>query len=369
MAGQDTTFIVRSNASIPCHQSSGPTRASFEGVFRLQSPLANRLAGLAFARVGQSTGEERLSLNKYTTPPQPDSEDDKDDVLYHPALQRLRCSLCGDHLIPRYEEPLTDGILTCAGCTQCFHFKCCRRNKISTRAYTLFPEKWYHSPACSASVSALSAAVERGETPIEGGGGRSWQLVPVSPIKYGTKEMVPQQQQDCMFSALKEVLVPTFGEEEAMKMAAGTTYAMVLRAPEGVRSAALLDVFGDDVIKIDFVATAPQYRRQGHCRALLQGMEKLAGELGTHQLIAVCTEDDTASQSVWSGAFGFRKVGGRGLNYLNRRYPLFSTLQEGATLMRKELVPQTKRNIVQKMLLPVQLVVSPLNTALRFLLT
>ncbi|GAX83674.1 hypothetical protein CEUSTIGMA_g11099.t1 [Chlamydomonas eustigma] len=117
----------------------------------------------------------------------------------------------------------------------------------------------------------------------------------------------------------------------------------------GAVAAATLDVHGLDLAKIDLLATREDVQGQGHCRALVSGLEDSLTGLGIQSLVVVLDRHDLDARNMWLKHFdGYKCLNKRQANQLGRQFPQFQVYRpQDTVLLRRQLHPRKQQQAQQ----------------------
>lgn len=231
-------------------------------------------------------------------------------------LTRVKCPLCRRALVPRRgvfarraaQVDPTD-LLVCDGCQQCFHRRCCQRRGLSTARYHKGP--WFHSEACHHVYDKLHELVEKGEGPVTES--TSFQLL------YCPKACQPRNVEYPKFEQVVRVLMPEYGPFVPQHLE-GSQYAVLLKHEGAPVTAAIMDVFGKTAASVDLVATSDAVRLRGHCRSMMEHLEKVLDDVGVDQMLVMCDPFDENIQDMWMTKFDYQPCSRRQRRHLQSQF-------------------------------------------------
>ncbi|MEW5317857.1 MAG: hypothetical protein WDW38_009121 [Sanguina aurantia] len=260
--------------------------------------------------------------------------EDGTGTLVAEFLSGIQCAACNKSLTAQQGRQKRGGsggdevdpgsISICDGCHRCFHASCCAKKQLGVE-WSGSKSKWFHCMACATSYASLSNQMKEG--PLSLPCGRSIQVV-------GTR--IPSSAASPKAIALQGVvsLLAVDAGPDVFENVESSDFCLLLRDSSGLAvAAAAMELLGPDYGKVDLIATLESARNQGHCRALLGGLELLLRNAGTAKIMLVTHDLDLGSNEMWQSSFGFEPLRGRQLKKLKSQIPQLGCCPDGQTLL------------------------------------
>lgn len=236
-----------------------------------------------------------------------------------------RCGICGLSEFDSDSQQFTEkSVLYCDQCEREFHVGCIRKRERS-RLSCCPIGNWFCSKKCSKIFLRLQKLLGKSRsTAVEGLSLtllRSGRENGVNGQPFDAETMVEHDSKlrvalnvlhECFVTIIEPRTRSDFvadllfnKESELRRLNFYGFYTMLLERGDEIISVATFRIYGAKVAEMPLIGTRVKYRRQGMCRLLVDGIEKLLSKLGVERLLLPAVPQ---LLQTWTSSFGFTKM-------------------------------------------------------------